>query len=321
MKLYFAPLEGFTDAVFRRVHHASFPGVHKYFMPFLSPARSLHFTAREMFDISPAQNAGVPVVPQILAKDPALFLGTARLFQNAGYTEVNLNIGCPSGTVTAKGKGAGMLRDADALARFLDRVLPLSPLQVSVKTRVGMESLAEWPGILKVLRQYPFCEVILHPRTGREQYRGSAHRELMEGLAQGAPWPVVYNGDLFTAQDGLSLAKRFPGLDGLMLGRGLTANPALAREMQGGPRLTKEDLILFHDRLYREYEKYWPQSAVIGRMHAITGYLGCCLQDAEKPLRALHKTTTPDAYQDAAAHLFQTCELKACPAFVPPQAP
>ena len=128
MILYFAPLEGFTDAIYRRVHHACFGGVDKYFMPFISPSESLSFTSRQQADFSPTENDGVPAVPQILAKDPNRFLIMSRLLRDAGYTEVNLNLGCPSGTVTAKGKGAGMLRDPDALSRFLDAVFTKAPM-------------------------------------------------------------------------------------------------------------------------------------------------------------------------------------------------
>lgn len=319
MKLFFAPLEGMTDAVYRRVHHALFPGVHAYYMPFVSPSQSLSFTSRQLSDISPRENAGVPAVPQVLAKNSDYFLDMVKLLRDAGYAEVNLNLGCPSGTVTAKGKGAGMLRDLAALDAFLDRVYAHSVLPVSLKTRAGFSSPDEWPALLKVILRYPVKAWFLHPRTCREFYSGAPHRDFYRQAAQAAPFPVIYNGDLFTAADCLSFLSEFPEAEGLMLGRGLAANPALAREVLGGNPVTKEDLRLFHDGLYREYLKTWPEHAVVGRMHFVMQYLVQCLRCPAPALRALRKATGTQAYTDAAAWIFAESEMLGDPHFIPPE--
>ena len=318
MILYFAPLEGLTDAIYRKVHHDTFAGVSKYFMPFISPSRSLSFTLRQRSDLSPAQNASVPAVPQILARDPECFLGAANMLRDAGYPEVNLNLGCPSGTVTAKGKGAGMLRDRDALARFLDAIYARSPLPVSIKTRVGYESIQEWPALFSLFCQYPVRELILHPRTCREFYSGAPHRELFRDALEKAPFPLVYNGDIFTQAEGVAFCRQHPGAGALMLGRGMAANPALAQAILGGQKLTLSSLRDFHDRLYAAYCRAWPESAAVGRMHGIMHYLLFAFEDAEKPARAIRKSTTPDAYSDAVGQLFSQCRLKDVPLFIPP---
>lgn len=318
MKLYFAPLEGYTDAVYRRVHARHFSGVDKYFMPFISPSESLTFTRREMADLSPAQNAGVPAVPQILARRADYFLGTARMLRDMGYAEVNLNLGCPSGTVTAKGKGAGFLRDLDGLARFLDSVCARCPLPLSVKTRIGMDGEEEWPRVLNLLSRYPFAEWILHPRTGREQYRGTPREDCYAQARAVAPCPIIYNGDLFTAPDAWAFLGRHLAAPGLMLGRGLLTNPALAREIRGGEALTLDEITAFHDALYREYLLFWPESAAVGRMHAVMGYLSQALEYPSPLLRALKRASRGEAYLDAAAALFRQSEVKRPPRFVPP---
>ena len=135
MRYYFAPMEGVTGAVYRRTHHEFFPGVDKYFMPFITPTTTERFTPRQKRDIAPEVNAGVPAVPQLLTKSAADCIWAADALADLGYTEVNLNLGCPSGTVTAKGKGAGFLADPDALDRFLDAVFSACRGAVSVKTR------------------------------------------------------------------------------------------------------------------------------------------------------------------------------------------
>ena len=314
----FAPMEGLTDAIYRRAHRACFGGVRKYYIPFVSPSASLSFTARQQWDISPRANAGMPAVPQILARDPALVLEMARRLRDAGFAEVNLNLGCPSGTVTAKGKGAGMLRDPDALRRFLDEVYAASPLPVSLKTRIGFDSPEEWPALLALFIQYPVHEWILHPRTCREFYSGAPHRECWRQALERAPFPVILNGDLFTAEEAREALDRLPRAAGLMLGRGLAVNPALAQAAQGGPGLTLPALIAFHDRLYAAYRKEWPESAVVGRMHGIMMYLLQALDCPEPARRRLKKSTAPDQYLDAAARVFAESRVLPCPRFTPP---
>ena len=313
MQIYFAPLEGLTDAIYRRVHHATFGGVDKYFMPFISPSASMSFTSRQQADIDPKENAGVRAVPQILCKDASLFLKMTKLLQAVGYTEVNLNLGCPSGTVTAKGKGAGMLKDQAALARFLDEIYTQSPLPVSLKTRCGYASPEEWPRLLNLFLRYPVHEWILHPRTWQEFYNGFPHRDFFFEAAERAPFPVIYNGDLFRVSECRDM-ERFS----LMLGRGLAVNPALAQEAQGGEGLTVASLRLFHERLYREYLKWWPEHAVIGRMHGVMYYLLQALECPAPIKRALRKSASADEYADAACRVFKESTLSRDIHFTPP---
>ena len=136
----FAPLDGITKVVFRQVYHRMFGGADRYFIPFFSPTDQHILTKRDQRELDPAANAGLPVVPQVMTRRAPDFLWAAEIVADMGYTEVNLNLGCPSGTVTAKGKGAGMLTDPEALDRFLDDVFSKCPIAISVKTRLGMHS-------------------------------------------------------------------------------------------------------------------------------------------------------------------------------------
>lgn len=318
MHIDFAPLEGMTDAIYRRTHRALFSGVRKYYMPFVSPARSLSLTKRQQYDLSPAQNAGVPAVPQVLCRAPELFCEMAALLRDAGYTEVNLNLGCPSGTVTAKGKGAGMLKDPAALDRFLNGVFSHAPLPVSLKTRVGFDSVSEWPELLRVFCQYPASEWVLHPRTCREYYSGAPHRACYEQALEKARCPVIYNGDLFTAAECGAFFASYPKAPGVMLGRGMAVNPVLAQAALGGEDLTLDALRAFHDALYREYRKNWPETAAVGRMHGIMAYLTQAIDCPAPALRALKKSTRGEEYEDAAQTLFSAAQLKEEIRFTPP---
>ena len=311
MNVYFAPMEGVTDAIYRRVHHRNFGGVSKYFMPFISPSHSMTFNRREKFDMDPAQNAGVPAVPQILTNRADYFNALAIMLRDMGYTELNLNLGCPSGTVTAKGKGSGLLREPDRLRELLDGIFAQPVLPVSVKTRIGYDDIAEWPALLEIYRQYPISELIVHPRTRQEFYNGMPHRGACAIIGS----DFIYNGDVFTAAQAKALLAEYPNACGLMLGRGLAGNPALAQEITGGDALTLDALSAFHDDLYREYLRFWPESAVVGRMHLTMKYLCGCFENSEPCRRALRKVKTAEEYEDVIHRLFHECMLKQQPAF------
>lgn len=315
MNIYFAPLEGLTDAIFRRTHHACFSGINKYFIPFISPTQHLVLTPREYNSISPVQNAGMPVVPQVLTKNAEHFIWAANALFSEGYGEINLNIGCPSGTVTAKGKGAGMLRERDALRAFLDEIFDHSPISISIKTRIGYESPDEWPALMEIFAQYPVRELIIHARTREEFYKGATHPEVCAEAMATANYPVIYNGDLFTADDCRRVLAKYPGLSALMLGRGLISNPALGQELNGGAALTLNALRDFHDKLFDAYSMTWPKNAILGRMHEVMQYISCCFEDCARPRKALRKASSLSAYQQAVDWLFSDFRLRENPGF------
>ena len=289
MIFYFAPLEGVTDATFRRIHHACFGGVSKYFIPFVSPTQNLVFTSRDLAAIAPENNVGVPAVPQLLAKDASLFLWAAQALGDMGYSEVNLNLGCPSGTVTAKGKGAGMLRDPARLDAFLDAVFSAVEGPVSVKTRIGVQKPEEFAALLDIYNHYPICELTIHPRVMKQLYRGEADRAAFAAALPECRMPVCYNGDVTTPEALHALEAEFPQLSGIMVGRGLIADPALFRRARGGAPASREELRGYCDDLYHGYtEAFGAASCAVSRMKAHWFYLIHRFEGAdplEKPLR------------------------------------
>lgn len=317
MNIYFAPLEGVTDAIFRRVHHECFGGIAKYYIPFICPTMHMVFTPRERRAISRESNSGVPTVPQVLTKNAEHFIWAANSMCEEGYGEINLNLGCPSGTVTAKGKGSGMLRNIDALREFLDAIFARSPICISIKTRVGYASPDEWPRLFEIFSDYPVHEMIVHPRTREEFYSGTPHRELYRDALTRCRAPLVYNGDLVSAAECRAFMEGYPGTAALMLGRGLITNPAIARELNGGAALTLPALRKFHDKLYSAYAAQFPKNAVLGRMHEIMQYMACGFEDCAKAHKALRKACTLAAYEEAADRLFSDCKMYEIPCFRP----
>ena len=317
MDFYAAPLEGITDGIWRRIFHAHFGGVEAFYAPFVSPTREFHITHREERQLLIDRDAPYRVVAQLLTKDAGVLAVALPKLRDLGFDEVNLNLGCPSGTVTAKGKGAGLLRDLEALKRLLDAAfaLPDAP-RLSVKTRVGFSVTEEWPRLWETLRDYPFCFLIVHPRTREEYYRGCTHPELL-ALCENARFPVMYNGDLFSPADTKNIAQRLPFLRGLMLGRGLIANPALARTLRGGKALCMAEIRAFHDELFDALAAEMPFQAVYGRMCEMMSYMATCFEDAAKPMKLLRKSRSPEQYRERAKALFDNCRLKKEPYFDP----
>ena len=191
-----APMEGITGHVFRRVHAEVFGKMDRYYTPFVTPSRpGTPLGKRYRVELDPRNNRGLDVVPQVLTKSADDFVWVSQQLEQLGYREVNLNLGCPSGTVTAKGKGSGFLRDPDALERFLLDVCERSALPVSVKTRLGFADDSEYEDILRVYCRCPLAELIVHPRVRNDAYRGTPRREYYGLTLERAPFPVAYNGN------------------------------------------------------------------------------------------------------------------------------
>ena len=300
-----APMEGLTDRVWRQAHQRWFGGADRYYAPFLSPPENRIPIKKKMAELAPEVNPGAPVIPQLLGKDGSCAAWMIGVLREMGYTEVNLNFGCPSGTVTAKGKGAGMLRDLAALDRFLDTVFTEAGGPISVKTRIGVERPEEFGAILEVYNRYPLAELIVHPRVMRQLYRGQADRDAFEAALPACKAPVCYNGDITAPEDFAALAARWPGLAGLMAGRGLIADPALLRRARGGPAASKEELRGYFAELYAGYTAAFgsPQAA-ISRMKAHWHEAAGLFEGSDKLAKQLKKLRDPWEYEVTVGQLF-----------------
>jgi len=290
MKYYFAPMEGLTDMVYRCAHRKYYPGMDRYYTPFVSPTQNHCFTSRELRELSPENNKNIPLVPQLIGKNPEDFLWAANELAEMGYREVNLNLGCPSGTVTAKGKGAGFLAHPDKLDAFFETVFSSCPIDISVKTRLGMESPEEFGLILAIFNRYPICELIIHPRTKREMYTGDVHPDVFQIAAENTSLPLCYNGNLFSLEDVEHTLTLFPDLTAVMLGRGLVSDPGMITRLNGcAADLTR--LYSFHRELCENYcIVFGSQSSALPRMKAIWSCMLTSLPTGETFRKQLIKT-------------------------------
>ena len=304
-------MEGITGYVFRRIHHKYFPGVDRYFMPFYSPSQEHSFTRRAFQDLLPEHNEGLHAVPQLLTRRAEDFLWAAEQLAGLGYGEVNLNLGCPSGTVTAKSKGAGFLAHPEELRAFLEEIFSRCPLPISVKTRLGMTDPAEFPALLDIYNQYPMTELIIHPRVRTDFYRGHARTEDFAAALAASKNTVCYNGDITTAANYRTFAERFPTVSSVMIGRGLVGDPALVCRILGTGKLERATLRAFHDELYESYAAaFGSRRNASLRMKELWFYLIHLFDGGERHVKRLRKATDAVEFEYAAAAILQDLPLR-----------
>ncbi|MEG1593623.1 MAG: tRNA-dihydrouridine synthase family protein [Oscillibacter sp.] len=312
MRIDFAPLEGITTFLFRNTHHALFGGADRYFTPFFSPAGEHIFTTKELRDVTPAHNDKMPVIPQIMTRHAADFLWAAGELAQMGYGQVNLNLGCPSGTVVGKGKGAGFLAHPQELDCFLEEIFSKTPVPVSIKTRLGIADPAEFSKILEIYSKYPLEELIIHPRVQKEFYKGPLHRDVFDAVT--CPFPLCYNGDLVTVEDVTAFAQTHPQIDAIMLGRGAVADPALPRKLRGGPAATRAEVQTFTQTLYAGYREIYEQDRPAAqRMKEIWFYLIHLFADGEQYNKQMRRVSHPRQYEMLEAGIFRDLELLPAP--------
>ena len=306
MRYYFAPMEGITDSIFRRTHAKYFGGVDRYYMPFLSPTIHRTLTHKEDRELPFAHSESFAAVPQILTKVADDFLWAAQVCADRGYQEVNLNVGCPSGTVVSKGKGSGMLRDPEALDRFLEEVFAKSPLPISIKTRLGIENSHEFPAILEIYNRYPIQELTIHPRTRKQFYDGELHMDMFTYAIENSTNPLCFNGDLRISSDISNFSKQYPQIESVMIGRGLIADPGMLTP--GGT--TRDALKAFTDELTESYiEAFGGARNAMFRMKENWSFLRHRFQDSDRLWKQLRKTTDLGEYRAIIAELFHTLPL------------
>ncbi|MBE6976874.1 MAG: tRNA-dihydrouridine synthase family protein [Ruminococcaceae bacterium] len=307
MRYYFAPMEGLTDSIYRRLHHKYFPGADRYYMPFMSPTVHRSLTAREERELPFADAEGFAAVPQLLTKVVEDFIWAAGVIRDRGYAEVNLNLGCPSGTVTAKGKGSGMLGDLDALDRFLDGIFSAAPLPVSVKTRLGVTDSEEFPALLEIYNRYPIKELTIHPRVRKQFYSGGVDMAQFRYAAENSKNPLCYNGDIESLGDITKIEEEFPNVQAVMIGRGLIGDPGMLTP--GGADVKK--LETFCSELLEAYLVAFGGSRnAMFRLKEHWGFLITHFEGSEKLWKRLRKTTDLTEYRRITEEIFHTLPRK-----------
>lgn len=323
-------MEGITGYPFRNAFQQCFPGIDRFYTPFLSANDTFSFTTREIRDTDPERNHVPDLVPQIITNNSEMFIWAIEEMMKLGYNEVNLNVGCPSGTVVAKGKGSGMLRSPDRLDEFFEESFELlhkrgihccanasdeeavtSPsVRISVKTRIGIHDASEVGDIIPIYNRYPLSEVIVHGRVQKEFYKGGIHYDVFRKFIEESRHHLVYNGDICTKADYERISALFPETDTVMIGRGLLMNPSLVREIKGGEKATLEEIKHFHETLIDNYiPEMGSDKNLLFKVKEYWNWLSKSFSGSERYMKDIRKAHSLAEYRAAVRNLMANCEL------------
>lgn len=309
LPIHFAPLQGYTDAIYRSAHARIFGGIASYYTPFVRLEHG-DFRRKDVRELDADNNRGVNLTPQLIASTPEKILRILALFIEKGYKNVDINLGCPFPTLAKRHNGAGLLPYPDEVKALLMAAIEAHPeIQFSVKMRLGWEDANESMALLPLLNSLPLSHITMHPRLGKQQYKGEVDLEAFQRFYAECEKPLIYNGDLLTLDDIDTISNRFPRLSGLMIGRGLLANPALAIEYQQGAPLSPKEKIekirLLHADVFSQYGNLLEGGdlQLLTKMRTFWEYL---LPDGDrKAKKVIHKTSKLSNYQAAVSNLLK----------------
>ena len=297
-----APLQGVTDNVWRMAQHSVFGGVDAYYAPFMRVEHG-EIRRKDLRDVEPERNAGTTLIPQILACAPEHALMMVTALQQMGYSRIDINLGCPFPPIALHRKGSGMLAYPDLVEKLFGALATVTTVQYSVKMRIGWDKSDQWRDILPLMDIIKPVHIAIHPRTGKQQYKGELDIEQFEALLASSPWPVVYNGSLRTVQDIELTVQRYPTLAAVMVGSGLAADPGML-----APEAISGDYRRFHDLLVEGYSD---------QLNGGEAQLVRHLQDIwqtflpgidRKLFKAIRKSHTLDQYLNAASAALSSVE-------------
>lgn len=332
MQIYLAPLEGITTYVYRRAYEHHFGGVDRYFTPFIVNKK---MAKKEIQGILPENNPGKELIPQIMSNNAEDFIQVSKEIASYGYDTVNLNLGCPSGTVVSKKRGAGFLAYPEELDAFLSEIYEKCPIKISIKTRIGLEDESEWDKILSIYEKYPLEELIIHPRLRSDFYKGAIRKETFARALEQIKVPICYNGELNSLEDVVRIKEEFPQVDRIMLGRGILRHPELVaqiRSFEAGQSLedakkrmlfgcTDGEMVTvareascdelgrrlrgFHDEVYAGYcEIMYGEKPTLFKMKELWSYMGESFPGTEKQIKQIKKANRLSEYESAINSIF-----------------
>lgn len=305
MKFYLAPMEGITGHIYRNSYEKYFHNIDKYFTPFIVPNQSVSLKTKELKDLLPQNNKGLNIVPQILTNNAEGFILTANKLKQLGYEEINLNLGCPAGTVVSKKRGSGFLAYPEELDKFLDEIYKIDNMKISIKTRLGKERADEFYKLIEIYNKYPLEELIIHPRTREDFYGNTLNLEVFKDALKLSKHSICYNGDIFTLNSYNKIINEFPEVNKVMLGRGILANPGLIGEIKNNEFANKEIIKMFHDEIFENYTILLNEDKnAMYRMKELWGYMSHIFTNNKKYYKKIKKAQKAIDYKNAVNSLF-----------------
>ena len=291
--LAFAPLQGYTNAAFRRAHWENAGGVDEYYTPFVRIEKGV-VRAKDLRDTALDLNEGIPTVPQVIANGSTEFAQLCDALQKQGWKRIDLNMGCPFPMQTRAGRGSGLLQHPNQVEDFLREMNRRPDVAFSVKMRLGQESADEGIAVLPIINEMPLVHVTLHPRLGCQQYKGLPDLDTFRIFYEKCTHPMVYNGNI----DSLDPAVlQLPPVKGLMIGRGLLAHPWMTSDKDPLKVLSG-----MHQSVYRHCTGHLcGETQILNHLHAFWEYMDI----DHKSKKAILKSSSLHRYNEAVSLLFR----------------
>lgn len=312
--LSLGPFQGITDAPFRNVFKKHFGGIDKFYTPFFTGIQKDHAKNLQGEEIDPRCNDVETLTPQILSTDAEEILRFAKQCKQLGYKEINLNMGCPFPRVANKKRGCGLLPYPDKVEELFERIFEEIDINFSVKCRLGYFCADEIHAVLPIFNRFPLSELIIHPRIGKQLYKGVADVERFRALIPMINAPLVYNGDIVSVENFGHIRDAVQPVDQFMLGRGLLANPFLAEQIKNNSaEATYNKTVRLHHYVLDLYEDRLRHAGgspkVLGRMKELWSYLMNAFDEPQDVWRKIKKINALKEYEAQVELIFQHHEL------------
>ena len=298
-KIEFAPLQGYTDAIYRTIHNKVFGGINSYYSPFIRLEKG-EVRQKDIKDILPENNENINLVPQIIVNSNEEFLKLTESVSNLGYKRIDINMGCPFPLQTKKGRGAALLQNTKHLEDIVESINSINDIDFSIKMRLGMDSAEDAKGALEIINKAKLHHLTIHPRIAKQQYKGEIDYQTFDYIYQNCLHPIIYNGDILSQEDIYNIINIYPKIDGIMIGRGLLAKPYLAMELNKTIRLSVSErlsmIMKLHDAIYDHYSSVMQgEHQLLLKMKTFWEYLD--EEIGKKPYKAIKKSVNIKKYE------------------------
>lgn len=298
-KIEFAPLQGYTDAIYRTMHNKVFGGINCYYSPFIRLEKG-EVRQKDIKDILPENNENINLVPQIIVNSNEEFLKLTESVSNLGYKRIDINMGCPFPLQTKKGRGAAILQNTKHLENIVESINSINDIDFSIKMRLGMDSAEDAKGALEIINKAKLHHITIHPRIAKQQYKGEIDYQTFDYIYQNCLHPIIYNGDILSQEDIYNIINIYPKIEGIMIGRGLLAKPYLAMELNKTIRLSVSErlsmIMKLHDAIYDHYSSVMQgEHQLLLKMKTFWEYLD--EEIGKKPYKAIKKSVNIKKYE------------------------
>lgn len=309
LKLYLAPLRGFTDCIYRNTFSRHFDGFDAAVTPFIPTLKTIRAKPSHLKDVLPENNSAMPIVPQIIGNNHDNFIPLARQLSDLGHETVNWNLGCPFPMVAKKQRGSGLLPFPEKIDHFLEKTIPAIPNRLSIKIRLGRKTPDELFKLMPIFNRFPLHDIIIHPRTGLQMYDGEPDLDAFEKCIGMTHHRIVYNGDITDLKSFKDLSARFKTTDAWMIGRGAIIDPFLPSIIKTGQDnfcSQAETFRDFYDELFEEYQKVFSDPGhLLERMKGFWSYFSQAFKEGRKIRKKIHRTLKLQRYLEIVERIFE----------------